>query len=258
MTVVSLHKIVMNMLLKRGYSVHYYLPFLVYAKEILREISFDDGIQTSRMVIIPLDDNNFGVLPNDYGDFARVFVRQNQYLRPLVEDNTLDIVPNYDSDFVVQPCADVNDASVGGDSAALYGYGWPYWWCNNYNIWGENLGRQFGGVGAGLIDTFRIDKARNQIKVNEELDTTKVVMEYIGDGSDADSATQIDMYAQSAIEEGALWQFYLNNRSYATYDVEAQYGHYVSARKILRARKSDLSLDTFKRAVQRNSIAIKY
>lgn len=255
--VISLDQIVKNILLKRRYPIHYYLDFIIPAKDCLRELSFDLPIETLRYQIITLNSINQGELPNDYHDFARVSVRINQYLHPLVEDNSLDTIPNYDSNFTEQPYS----SGVATDTAAttsLYtGYAAPYWYMTNWNSFGENLGRQFGGVGT-MADTFKIDKRRNIIKVNEYLSVTEVVLEYIGNGVDADSATHVDPYCQATIEAYCMWQFYLNNRTYSqgeADDMEVKYNNQVSK---LIARLSDLTLDKFKRIAQGNSVAIKY
>lgn len=256
-SVVSLDQIVKNILLKRRYPLHYYLDFIIPAKDCLRELSFDLPMETLRYQIITLNSINQGELPNDYTDWARVSARVNQYLHPLVEDNSLDTIPNYDSEFTEQPYS----SGVATDTAAttsLYtGYAAPYWFTTNWNSFGENTGRQFGGVGA-MADTFKIDKRRNIIKINEYLSVTEIVLEYIGSGIDADSATHIHPYAQNCVESYCLWQFYLHNRTYSQNeadDMEAKYNNEVLK---LRARFSDLTLDKFKRIAQGNAIAIKY
>lgn len=257
--VISLDQIVKNILLKRRYPIHFYLDFLIPAKDGLRELSFDLPMQTLRYQILTLDSNNQAALPNDYSDFARVSVRIGQYLHPLVEDNSLDTIPNFDSSFVEQPYIN-GVASITAANQQYYyptGYLSPYWWMTNYNAFGENTGRMFGGTGS-MADTFKIDKARNIIQVNQYLAIQECVVEYIGNGLDADSATHIDPYAQATIEAYALWQFKEHNRTYSNNDAQLAQQDYIRERGILTARFSDLSLDRFKRVVQGNSIAIKY
>lgn len=257
MTVISLDQIVKNILLKRRYSIHYYLDFLVPAKDCLRELSFDLPMNTLRYKVLTLNSNNAVELPNDYQDWANVSYRMNQYLIPLIEDGSLDLVPNYDSNFDIQPynqgiATDVNPGVV------LYnGYLSPYWYMYNMDVYGENLGRQFGGVG-GQADTFKINKARNEIKINENLAVTEIVLEYIGNGMDGDSATHIDLYAQATIEAYCMWQFYVNNRTYGAGEARVGEQEFIKQYQILRARFSDLTIDRLKRLVQHNNVAIKY
>ncbi len=258
MNSITLDQIVRNMLLKRRYSIHYYLDFLIPAKDCLRELSFDLPMNTLRYKVLTLNDNNAIELPTDYQDYSRVCVRNGQYLIPLVEDNSLGLVPNYDSNFNIQPYSQgIASETSAANQIAYNAVLSPYWFLNNWNAFGENLGRQFGGVGT-LPDTFKVNKARNEIKINENLANSEYVLEYIGNGTDADSATHIDGYAQATIEAYCLWQVYLNNRTYSTSDARVAEMSYVKEREVLRARLSDLSIDKFKRIIQLSAIGVKY
>jgi len=258
MTVTSLHKIVSNILIKRRYPLQYYIDFLVYAKDGLRELAFDLPILSIRYCVLPVNqDGNTFDLPNDYQDYARVSAWVDQYIRPLVEDNSLQLTPNYDSDFAIQPYAN-GIASTTEETPSLFtGYLSPYWFTTYWNSYGENTGRFFGGVGA-MPDTFRVDKAKNQIKINENLFIENIVLEYISNGMDSDSATHIDGYAQAAIEQYCMWQFKENNRTYGQGEAQQAKMDFEQQRLILTARLSDITLDRLKRIVQQNAIAIKY
>lgn len=257
--VTSLDKITRNILLKRRYPLAYYLEFLVFCKDGLRELSFDLPINPLRYKLITLNSLNQGELPNDYVDYARVQARIGQYLQPLVEENALDTIPNYDSTFTEQPYLD--GVATEQNSDQLYylpnGYLSPYWWMVNWNSFGENLGRQFGGAGT-MNDTFKIDKTRNIIKVNETLDVCEVVLEYIGNGLDGDSATHIHVYVQAALESYALWQFKECNRTYSEGEAQVAKRDFEQQVTILRARLSDLTMDKLKRIVTKNYSGIKY
>jgi hypothetical protein len=255
MTVISLHKIVTNVLLKRKYPWHYYIEFLVYAKDGLATLAKDENIISGRYKVLQLNDNHAIEIPNDYLDYTKISMMNGQHLQPLVEDNSLNLVPNYDSDFQIQPYSQ----GFATDTATVEyaGYLSPYWWTVNWNSYGENTGRQFGGVGS-MSDTFRVNKARNEIKINENLTLTQVVLEYVSNGMDADSATQIDWYAKDCLEAYCMWQFKENNRTYSAGEAEVAKQEYINQRLILRAELSDLTTDNLKRIVQRNSIAVKY
>ena len=260
MTVISLDQIVKNILLKRGLSLHWYIDLLVMAKDAMREISMDDSIFSIRYKALPVrQDDNTVELPNDFQDYTRVSAWVDGYIRPLVENNNLQLVSNYTSEFVVEPYSNGVALATQQQQNLLYSNNFltPYWYIVNWNNFGENTGRLFGGIG-NYIDGFRIDKTKNQIKIDDNLFIENIVLEYISDGMDADSATQIDAYAQNAIEAYALWQFYLHNRTYTQNEAEAMYQHYAIERGILRARLSDLTIDKMKRIVQQNQIGIKY
>lgn len=261
MTVISLDKIVKNILLKRRYPWHYYLEFLIYAKDILREIAFDTDIIPSRYKLLPVE--NFTVqLPDDFVDYVSVSVRVDQYIHPLAEDVALQTVPNFDSNFQVQPYVQGVATEPNGNGLSGYysGYTWPfsYWYTYNWNSWGENTGRQFGGIGT-YIDTFKIDRSKNIIKINEGLSgVSELLLTYISNGMDADSATHIDSYAQQPIESGSLWQFKEHNRTYSAGEAERQRQIYLTDVKILRARKSSITIDNLKRLIQKNQRGIQY
>lgn len=255
MTVISLHQIVANLLLRRRYPIHYYIEFLVYAKDGLATISKDEKIISGRYRVLPLNDNHAIEIPNDYMDWTGVYGMIGQHLQPLIEDDSLNLVPNFDSNFVIQPYS--SGVATDTETVQYSGYLSPYWWTVNWNVYGENTGRQFGGVGS-FRDTFKVNKARNEIKINEDLDVTQVVLEYVSNGMDADSATQIDWYAKDALEAYCMWQFKENNRTYSSGEAENERQKYIQQRQILRAELSDLTIDRLKRIVQRNSISTKY
>ncbi len=259
MTVTSLHKIVTNILLKRRYPLQYYIEFMVYCKDGLRETAFDLPILALRYCVLPVNQNGNTVdFPNDYQDYTTVSAWVDGYIRPLVETDDLQLIPNYDSEFNIQPYSQgiASDPGTGNQYNFPNGIG-GYWWGVNWNSFGENTGRMFGGVG-GMYDTFRIDKSKNQIKINEALCINNIVLEYISDGMDADSATHIDSYAQMAIEQFAMYQFKEHNRTYSAGEAENERQKYIQEVQILRARLSDITVDRLKRIAQGNAIAIKY
>jgi hypothetical protein len=252
-SVISLTAIVKNILLKRRYPWHYFLEFLVYSKDGLREIAMDVDIICGRYKCLPLNSNHAIEIPNDYLDYTRVSVRIGQYVRPLFEDNNLQLVPNYDDEFEIQPYSEGVAQPDQSDSGyySLDGYYSPYWWTVNWNNWGENVGRMFGGVGT-YLDTFRVNKARNEIKINEALCVDEVVLEYVSNGMDADSATHIDGYAQAAIEAYAMWQFKEHNRTYSAGEAQVANQEFIKQLQILKARLSDLTIDNLRRIVVKN------
>lgn len=255
--VVSLDQIVKNMLMKRGYWLHEYIKYLVYARDGLADISQDIAILPLRYKVLPVNqDGNTAELPNDFHDVVRVSGWVDQYIRPLVEDNNLQLVPNYDSSFDIQPYE--NGVAAAQDQIVYYnGYMSPYWWLSNWNSFGENLGRQFGGVGT-YADTYRLNRAANQIKINEGLSIDNVVLEYASTGADADSATHINPYAKMAIEHFILWQHYLHNRQYSQSDAERMERLYNDEKVRLRARVSDITIEKLKRIAQAAAIGVKY
>lgn len=263
--VISLDRIVKNILLKRRYPLQYYIQYLLYAKDGLREIAFDCPIISSRYKCLTVDQTTMTAeLPDDFVDKVRVSVRVGQYIVPLVEDPQLQTIPNYDSDFNVQPYSQgvqVPSAQTNGTYGYYnnsFGYAAPYWYMVNYNNWGENLGRHFGGLPA-YSDTYKINRAENNIKVNENLRNCvyEIVLEYISNGMDADSATHIDAYAQMAIEKFCMWQFKEHNRTYSEGEAQIAKGDYEAELGKLRARLNPLTLDDLTRIITKNRAAAR-
>jgi hypothetical protein len=261
--VISLSKIVKNLIIKRSYPVHYYIRLLVFAKDALRELSFDLPILPARYRCLSVDtETSTAELPNDFVDKIRVSARVGQYIVPLVEDTNLQTIPNYNSDFQVQPYSegvqvpDAQATSGYGYYNSSSGYAAPYSWLVNWNSWGENIGRRFGGV-TGYSDTYKINKLDNNIKINENLDIQEIVLEYISNGMDADSATHIDAYAQMAIEKFCMWQFKEHNRTYSEGEAQVALRDYQQELAVLRARLNPMTLDELKRIVDRSRSATK-
>lgn len=257
MVVISLDQIVKNILMKRRYSLHWWIDFAVYAKESLKELSYDLPMNTIRYQILTLNNNHAIPMPDDLVDVIKVSIRVGQYLRPLIEDNGLDLIPNYDTNFDIQPYSQGIATDTNQQLTYFSGFLFPLWFMVNWDAFGENTGRQFGGVGT-YSDTYKINKVRNEIKINENLQNTEYVLEYIGSGVDSDSATHVEAYAQNCIQAYCMWQFKECNRTYSEGEAQVAKQDYVREYQILRARMSDLSVDTIKRIVQRTSIAIKY
>lgn len=261
--VISLDKIVKNILLKRKYPVHYYIQFLVYAKDGLREIAFDAPVLPARYKCLVVNqDTMTAELPNDFVDKIRVSARVGQYVVPLVENSNLQTIPNYDSDFQVQPYSegvqvpDSQTTAAYGYYNSSFGYAAPYWYLVNWNSWGENIGRLFGGI-ANYPDTYKINKLDNNIKINENLAIEEIVLEYISNGMDADSATHIDAYAQMAIEQFCMWQFKEHNRTYSEGEAQVAKRDYENELVKLRGRLNPMTIDDLRRIIDKNRAATR-
>ncbi len=251
MVTISLDQITRNVLLRKGYSLHWYMQAILFAKDCLRQLVEDD-LQVTNSKIIPVDQTtNCAVIPSDFLDYIVVGYRNGQAIVPLVESNSLDDIDNYDSDW--------NSVRIGSENAAasnsnsnLYGYyGFGSWFVNHYNNWGENVGRFYGGV--AYYDTFKIIKKRNVIKINNALSLCNIALVYISNGMDSSTATQITPYAQETIESYIYYQFKLNNRTSSLGEIKMAEDDYIKNRIILRARMSDLDVPRLKRIVHRNS-----
>jgi hypothetical protein len=233
--------------MKRRYSLHWYLDLLIYAKDCLRELTFDD-LHVINVRRLSLTNYKAVDLPGDYQDWSSVSIRVGQKLRPLVEDNNITSLYNYNSNFVPQPYSNAQEPAFYQNAI------FPVFWrMTNFNEFGENTGRIFGAGAGNPVDTFNVIKARNQIQLNDRTEAEEVVLSYISNGQSADAATHIDGYAQATIEAYILWQLKENSRTYGDGEKERARQLYISERKILRARLADWDINKLKRIIQKNS-----
>ena len=84
MTLTTLDKIVRSALSDRGYTMHWYLQFLTYAVNGLRELNFD-VMQNIKSVRLPVNSYKAATLPIDYVDYVRVGNEVGQYILPWSE-----------------------------------------------------------------------------------------------------------------------------------------------------------------------------
>lgn len=251
MVTTSLNSIVRNILMKRGYPIHYYMEFLLYAREALQKISLDDLLVINTQMI-PIDSNMAGILPNDFQDEISVNLAVGQKLRPLVRDNKITPLQAFTSDFAITTYQQNSTLVTNG---LIYGN--PFlaasWNVCTFNEYGEPTGRIFGAGAGSPSDTYNIFKSRNQIQLNERSSASSVVLMYIGDGTSSDNATHIDVYARDTIDSYSMYLFKLNNRTYSEGDAERARLIYIDDRLILRARLSDITINGIRRIIQRSS-----
>lgn len=253
MVAASLDSIVRNILMKKNYPIHYYISFMVFARECLKELTYDD-LQVFNEKLIPINSTNSFELPNDYVDYATVGIPLNQGIRALVEDKKMTSLNNFDSNLNIVPYVDNSDVNV-ASIIPYNGLSLGNWYTSRYNSYGESIGRFFGSRG-GYLDTFKVVPSRNQIQLNEGLQGFDYAyLKYLSDGSDSGSSTTIDPYFEQTISAYIDWQHKQQNRTYSLGERQVAKAEYISQRKIARARKSGLTLEVLKRIINKNSYA---
>lgn len=249
MQITDIDSIVRSAILDRGYTLHWYLQFLLYAKDCFRELSLDD-LKAVNSVILPVNQfTNTATLPDGYVDYVRVGVKYGQKVKPLAYSNKISRITNRDATFnPVKYNSNATDPqlSYGGIGAIAWGY------TTMFNAYGESTGRAFG-YGAGTeTDTFNIFPERNEIQLNEDLYCTEIVLDYSSDGMDIDAASRVDVYAIQTIKSYIFCKLKDHNRNYSDSERLVAEKKFDKQRKILRARKSDLTIDVVRRIAQRN------
>ncbi len=250
MTTVTLDAVVRNFLLKRGYTIHWYLQFLVYATECLRELSMDD-LKAINTKLLPVNDQNAVELPSDYLDYVTVGAQVGQMVKPLVETDKINPMVNRNSD--LEPIR-YDESDVNTNSQVFYNALYPFYWHTTmWNQYGEYTGRLYGS-GAGVQDdVFSVFPERNQIQLVENLALDEIVLIYVSDGMNADAATRITPYAYNTISSYIMYQMKNHSRTYSKGEAEMEKQEYIDQRKILRARLSDLTMETVIRTFQKGT-----
>jgi hypothetical protein len=224
--------------------IHYYARCLKYASDGIKELLYD-SLRITNIVRIPVNGFYEVQLPDDFIDWVAVGLQVGQWKRPLIMKNSLNQLPNWDTATGTQ----INYPSP--EIADQFWWGEINWWGVNINTNGEDTGGYYG-IGAGSEpDTFTIDFKNNVIRLNQCIKDSKIILEYVGDGSFCNSASQITPYAESTINAYIDWQYKLNSKSYGMGDAsQAERIFYNELRK-LRARNNDLNPDQVERIINR-------
>lgn len=249
MTVTSLDQIVRNFIMKRSYTIHWWVEFMVYAKECLRELALDD-LKIINTKLLTVGDQNQADLPSDYVDYVEVGVQVGQNVKPLVETDKINPLVNRDSSF--NPINYNENTENITDPQPFYGALSPFSWNQvSWNEYGEFTGRMFG-MGAGVQDdVFSVFPERNQIQLTENLSVDHILLRYISSGMSVDAASQITPYAYQTISTYIMWQMKENTRTYSEGEKERAKQEHISQRQILRARVSDLNEEVLTRLLQK-------
>jgi len=249
MTTVTLDQIVRNFIMKRGYTIHWWCPFMIYSKDCLRILSEDD-LKVINTVKLPVDTSTNAVeLPNDYLDYVNVGVQCGQNVKPLVETDKINPLVAMTSTFTPTTYGSIQSNTT---NQVFYGGLYPFYYNSvMWNDYGEPIGRLFG-LGAGVQDdVFSIFPERNQIQLTEKISVDHIILQYISDGMNSDAATKINPYAYETIDAFICYQMKSNTRTYSQGEAELAKQEYITQRQILRARMSDLNSETFTRLLQR-------
>lgn len=233
MTYITLDAIVKSVLLRRGYSMHWYLQFLKYGSDCIRELS----IRTLKKVstkVLTVSANGTIDLPADYVAWVRVGFLRGQYVVPLVQGK-----------------GSYFQLSHEGLSAEQTEKSWLSTWLNNTNEWGEQMGGVYGYGAGAETDIFQEMKERGQIQVSKELAGRELVLDYISNPSTCDNITRVDVLAQATIEQYIVWQMKEHARHYGKNEAKDEERMYWNEERHLRARMNPLTEEDFLRMMRR-------
>lgn len=239
----TLDNITRSALADRGYSMHWYLQFLTYGVDILRQLNMD-VLQNIKSVRLPVNNYKAATLPVDYVDYIRVGNETGQYINPFGEKR---------DSFNRLPKFDANGQKISyGDIEAQNGIlpnNWEGFWYTNYiNDKGEHLGRIFNNFN-GFRDSFAIIRERSEIQLDTSYTGKEIVMDYISTGMTVDASNNIHPYAVDAIKAYMFWKMKEHGRHYniaERRDAKEEYGNQL---RILRARMNNIDVNDIRRSL---------
>lgn len=227
----TLHDIANSVLLRKGYSVHFYLQVVKHAADCLRELQFDviGNIRTKKLEL-----NQYGAveLPCDYLDYVRIGTPNGASVRKSALIFGGNRLVNLDEK---------------GNKVPYGGSNWSY---------GEDYGAWLYPDGLHLnphrqSDGFMIVTERREVQFTNYREGGYIILDYITDGSEVDNATQVDPYAQACIEAYVFWQLKATNRMIGAGEASYEKQEYDRQYRILRARKSDINPANVRASMQR-------
>lgn len=243
MTTYTLDNITRNALADRGYTMHWYLQFLTYAIDALRQLNMD-VLQNVKSVRLPVNSYKAAALPVDYVDYIRVGNEVGQYINPFGEKrDSFNRLNKFDSQG--------NKASYGDIEAqnGILPNNWEGFWYTNYiNDKGEHLGRIFNNFN-GFRDSFAIIRERSEIQLDTSYTGKEIVMDYISTGLTVDASNNIHPYAIDAIKAYIFWKMKEHGRQYGSGERAYAKDEYYNQLRVLRARMNNIDINDIRRSL---------
>lgn len=241
----TLDKITRSNLMRAGYPIHWYMQFIKYGADALRELTFDT-LQVVNTATIQIGAGGVGILPCDYVDYVKVGRKVGQYLRPLVESKTISALHNYDSAGNIARYGDIGTNDI-NDNVGIAGLDWTM--TNNKN---ENIGRLYGlGIfpGANGFRIFR-ERGEGEIQLDDQSTAVTIEMDYISDGQALNSASKVHPYAQDYIEAEQIAQLKENGRHYSLQEKAMYRARADQKHRNLRGRINPLTIADYKNIIR--------
>lgn len=237
----TVDKITRSMLIQLRLPLHFYIQFAKYALDCIRELTFD-SMRVVNTTLLEINENFYAELPCGFVDFTFVGIRQGQFVQPITQRQSINNLPALTPQGAITTYGDPTTQSLDFPF-------WPgYWMFQNIDDLGENTGRLYGWNTGIDNNGFKIIPERNIIQFTESFTRCHAVMEWIGDGQCADSATKVDPMAQACIEAYMRWRFSSND----SIERSPEGASYFNQRRLYRARKDELTPYEIRNILYRN------
>jgi hypothetical protein len=252
MKLYTLDNIVRSALSDKQYPMHFYLQYLTYGVDSLRQLNLD-VLQNVKSARLPINSYYAATVPNDYVDFVRVGNELGEYINPFGEKkDSFNRLNAFDSQ---------GNKVAYGDIEAINGIvpnNWEGFWYTNYiNDKGEHLGRIFNNL-PGFRNSFVILRERGEIQLDVSYTGTTITMDYISDGLSVDASNSVHPYAVDAIKAFIFWKQKEHGRQYPLQEKQYAKEEYYNQLRVLRARMNSIDTNDIRRSLARGySASIK-
>ena len=235
----SLDQIVRSVLLKQSKPIHYYVEYLTYACAGLKKLN-THSLKNINSKKLPVNSHKAVPIPIDYIDWVRVGFGVADKVRPMIYDNTLNRLYNFDE----TTGRKIPYENTLQDGTEIEVAEWADY---------ESQEPLFGHDVSRDDYRFKVFKERGndgEIQLSPDYPFDFIVLDYISDGLGPDAATQVDPLASEAIEKFILWQCALHKRNATETERQATEKRFHDEHRLLRAAKNDLNLQEVIHAVR--------
>lgn len=243
MKVYTLDNVVRNALSERGYPLHFYLQFLQYGIDALRELNFDT-LQNVKSVRLNVNSYKAVTLPCDFVDIVRIGNELGQYVNPLGVKDSYNRLNQFNDAGDKVPYSNVE-----GDFGIPYD--WQGFWGTTYlNSYGEFEGRAFNNVPT-YTNSYQLLRERNEIQLDINYTSATVTLDYITDGVSTDASNAVHPYALDTIKKYIIYRMKESGRQYNLSERAVAKDDYYNALRVLRARLNDVDTMEIRRSLSR-------
>lgn len=233
----TIDSIVYSELGHHGLPIHYYVQFLRYALDCVREFHFDVSRDTTT-VRLTVDEFGEVDLPEDFIDWTRVGYQSGRYIYPLTQNATYNNLPNLDDDGTTQIPYPVYERPI--TSSDFYG---SYYWQGNLSDYGESRGGYYGISDFMRGDVFQIVPDRGKMLVGALFqEGDDVYLEYLGHPNPV-ATSGVHPYAEGAIKAYIRLKYAMWKPNTRISEINLAERKWRKERRKYKARKANHSLE---------------
>lgn len=187
MVTVTLDEVIRKTLNKQGLPLHYYIKYLVIARDGLRELNFSI-LPCEKTEELVLDANKECILPVDFVGEVALYKAEGDKLIEIPHNS---LISSYDN---TEPFGISDPIFSAGEGVPLYA-----------DEFRSDVGRQFGQI-YPRVNGYRILTELNKIRVDNTSDLEKVYLKYVTMPQRVNNKTLIHPFIEPAIVAYINWQ----------------------------------------------------